>query len=300
MGSTSFESITAYFPEKLRKLILGIPATLLEDLTEIRLRTAGPVYLVYSDRILYLCISGRLSSVYNESAYIVGASVIRDIVDRLCHFSVHSCTKQLSEGFFVIENGVRVGLSGAYSSSINPILTEFTSLNFRLSRSVDGCAEEIFSSYYDNNIMICGGVNSGKTTILRDICRLCGNLRKTALIDERNEISCLCKGVPQRSIGVMTDVISNISRSEGIVSAIRTLSPEVIVCDEIASVDDSEAIISGIGCGVKFIVTAHGNCFTELMKRKEIIKLKESGLMDIIIFLKGASAPGKIREVVRL
>ena len=74
----------------------------------------------------------------------------------------------------------------------------------------------------------------------------------------------------------------------------------MIVCDEIASVDDSEAIISGIGCGVKFIVTAHGNCFTELMKRKEIIKLKDSGLMDIIAFLKGASAPGKIREVVRL
>ena len=300
-GSTSFETITAYLPEKLRRLLLNIPRDKLNGLMEVRLRAEGAVYLVYPDKISFLRCDGRLTSYYNrKDVYTVTSADIREAVERLCHYSVHSCRKQLSMGYFVVENGVRAGVSGAYSSTIDPVLTDFTSLNFRVSRSVEGCGEELFSSNYDKNIIICGGVNSGKTTILRDICRLTGNLRKTALIDERNEIACLHDGIPQHDVGAMTDIISNCSRAHGISSAIRTLSPEVIICDEIASLSDSEAIIDGIGCGVKFIITAHGSCYDELIKRSEIVFLLESGLFDTIAILKGAAAPSKIREIKRL
>lgn len=300
-GSTSFETITSYLPEKLRRMLLNIPCDKLSGLMEVRLRAGGALYLVYSDKISFLRNDGGLSSYYNKKeVYNVSSADIKETVERLCHYSVHSCGKQLSQGYFVVENGVRVGVSGAYSSTDKPVLTEFTSLNFRVSRCVEGCADEIFASNFDKNIIICGGVNSGKTTILRDMCRLNGNIRKTALIDERNEISCLRDGVPQNDVGAMTDIISNCSRSAGIISAVRTMSPEVIVCDEISSTSDSESIISGIGCGVKFIVTAHGNCFDELIKRKELAYLIESGLFDTIVFLGGASAPSKIREIKRL
>lgn len=299
-GSTSFETIMDYLPENIRRQLLDIPRDKLDGAMEVRLRAGGPVHLVYSDKIYFLRRDGGLASLYNKEAYEIKASEIRETVERLCHYSVHSCGKQLSQGFFVIENGVRVGVSGAYSSVQPPQLTEFTSLNFRVSRCVEGCADEIFASNYDKNIMICGGVNSGKTTMLRDMCRLTGNFRKTVLIDERNEISCLHDGIPQNDVGALTDVISNCSRADGIISAVRTLSPEVIVCDEIASMSDSEAIINGIGCGVKFIVTAHGSSFEELSKRKEILYLTESGLFDNIIFLKGSAAPGKVSEVKRL
>ena len=298
--STSFETIISYMPEKLRRLLNDIPRDKLDGLMEVRLRAGGPVYLVYSDKIYYLRSDGGLSALYNVGSFKVGAAVIKDIVERLCHYSVHSCGKQLLQGYFVVENGVRVGVSGAYSSAVQPSLTEFTSLNFRVSRCVESCADELFAAYYDKNIIICGGVNSGKTTLLRDMCRLTGNFRKTVLIDERNEISCLRFGVPQNDVGAMTDIISNCSRSAGIISAVRTLSPEVIVCDEIASTEDSEAIISGIGCGVRFIVTAHGSSYDELMRRREISGLIESGAFDAVVFLKGATAPSKIREIKRL
>ena len=300
-GSTSFERITSYLPDKLRRLLLNIPRDKLSGLMEVRLRAGGAMYLVYSDKISFIRSDGGLSSYYNKKEiYNVTAADVKETVERLCHYSVHSCGKQLSQGYFVVENGVRVGVSGAYSATDKPVLTEFTSLNFRVSRCVEGCADEFFASNYDKNIIICGEVNSGKTTILRDICRLTGNVRKCALIDERNEIACLYDGVPQNDVGAMTDIISNCSRSAGIISAVRTLSPEVIVCDEIASISDSEAIISGIGCGVKFIVTAHGTCYEELIKRKEIAYLIESGLFDVVAFLRGASAPSKIREIKRL
>lgn len=300
-GSTSFETITSYLPDKLRRLLLNIPRDKLSGLMEVRLRAGGAMYLVYSDKISFIRSDGGLSSYYNKKEiYNVTAADVKETVERLCHYSVHSCGKQLSQGYFVVENGVRVGVSGAYSSTDKSVLREFTSLNFRVSRCVEGCADEIFASNYDKNIIICGGVNSGKTTILRDICRLTGNVRKCTLIDERNEIASLYDGTPQNDVGAMTDIISNCSRSAGIISAVRTLSPEVIVCDEIASISDSEAIISGIGCGVKFIVTAHGTCYEELIKRKEIAYLIESGLFDVVAFLRGASTPSKIREIKRL
>lgn len=300
-GSTSFETITNYLPVKLRKYLLDIPSEKLNGLMEVRFRVGGPLYFVYSDKILFLSLKGGMTSLYNKKeVYIVTAEDIKETIERLCHYSIHSCSKQLSQGYFVIANGVRVGVSGSYSSSPHPHLTEFTSLNFRISRCLEGCAEEIFSTCFDKNIIICGGVNSGKTTLLRDLCRLSGNLRKTVLIDERNEISCLKNGIPQNDVGAMTDILCNCSRSDGIISAIRTLSPELIVCDEIASVSDAEAIINGIGCGVKFIITAHGSNYDELIKRREISDLTESGSFDTIVFLKGASYPGKIREFRRL
>jgi stage III sporulation protein AA len=298
--STSFRAVLSYLPEKMRGLMSGLQEKELEFLTEVRLRAGGPVYFVYPNKVRYLQKNGGLSAKYTDEAYFVGALSVKETVDRLCHFSIHSCKKQLEEGFFVVENGVRVGVSGAYSSADSPKLYEFASLNFRIPRCVKGCADKLFTETFDENIIICGGVNSGKTTILRELCRLTGNIRKTVLIDERNEVACMLGGEPQNDIGIMTDVIVNLSRSGGIMSAVRTLSPDVVFCDEISSMADSEAIMKGIGCGVKFVVTAHGKNYSDFMKRNDIAFLVNSGLYDSIVFLEGASAPSKIREIKRL
>lgn len=298
--STSYRTVLNYLPEKMRELMSALQESELQGLTEVRIRAGGPVFYVYPRCIRYLQKNGGLSPKYTEEAYSVGTSAVKGIVERLCHFSVHSCKKQLEEGFFVIENGVRVGVSGVYSSAERPALYEYASLNFRIPRCIKGCADELLAETLDKNVIICGGVNSGKTTVLRELCRLTGDFRKTALIDERNEIACVSGGETQNDIGAMTDVIVNLSRSSGIMSAVRTLSPEVIFCDEISSMDDSEAILNGIGCGVRFTVTAHGEDYNGLMKRKDIAFLINSGQIDSIVFLEGACAPSKVREIKRI
>lgn len=297
--STSFRSVLGYLPEKMRGLMSAVSESELHGLTEVRMRAGGPVYLVYPDRIRFLLKTGGLSLRYSDDTYIVGTAAVRDIIERLCRFSVHSCGKQLSEGYFVIENGVRVGISGVYTSADVPMLHEFVSLNFRIPRCVRGCADKLFEDTFDSNIIICGGVNSGKTTVLRELCRLTGNCRKAVLIDERNEVSCTLSGEPQNDVGAMTDVIVNMKRSCGIISAVRTLSPEVIFCDEISSMEDAKAVLDGIGCGVKFVVTAHGSSISELRKREDTAFLMDSGMIDRIVFLQGQSAPSKIREIKR-
>ncbi len=299
-GSTSYEVIISYMPEKLREMLAALPREKLSGLMEVRLRVGSGVYFVYSDKTAYLMKNGQLSEAYSENVCPVSVSAVRSIVERLCHFSIHSCRKQLTEGYFVLEGGVRAGVTGAYSYGTEPALCDFTSLNFRISRAVEGCADDIFSRFFDKSIIICGGVNSGKTTVLRELCRLTGNFRKVTLVDERNEISCLMNGAPQNNVGLMTDVLSNISRSEGIINAVRTLSPDVIFCDEIASMADAEAIMGGLACGVKFVVTAHGKSFSDLLKRRETAMLINSGFFDGAVFLEGGHSPSVVREVRRL
>ena len=50
------------------------------------------------------------------------------------------------------------------------------------------------------------------------------------------------QGVPQNDVGIRTDVIENISKSKGMKLLIRSMSPEIIACDEIGSKEDIEAI----------------------------------------------------------
>ncbi|MBR3665897.1 MAG: hypothetical protein IKN66_01900 [Ruminococcus sp.] len=298
--STSYKVIADHMPDRLRKLLLGSADYLADDLMEVRLHGGGAVCFVFPNRVSFLGKNGSIVASFSYDAYILDQEDIRECIDKLCHYSVHSCTKQLSEGFFVIGNGVRVGVSGIYSSSESPVLTEFCSLNFRISRQVINCADRLFSETFDRNVIICGGANSGKTTLLRELCRLNGNLRKTVLIDERNEIAAFCSGYPRNDVGAMTDIIGNCSRSKGIMSAIRTLSPELIVCDEIASSSDAEAIISGLACGVRFLVTAHGENEKEVSKRPELKTLTDSGFFHKLVFLRGASSPGEVGRIVRL
>ena len=299
-GSTSYEIILGYLPEALRRLMPKWSDCGMSGLNEIRLHANGPVCFVYYDKTMFLSGSGAMASSYNKDSYILAPCGIAECVDRLSHYSLHSCGKQLAEGFFVVENGIRIGAAGAYSNCSPYSLTEITSLNFRIPRSAVGCADKLFSSVYCRNAMICGSVGSGKTTILRDICRLMGNIMKVSLIDERNEIACVYKCAPQYDVGVMTDIISGLDRASGIWSAVRTLSPDVIICDEIASFRDTEAVIDSVSCGVRTILTAHGTSIDEISRRKGICELIEQKAVDIIIFLSGASSPGKVREIVRL
>lgn len=300
-GSTSYRTVLMYVPQGIKSIMERVADKHHRGLTEVRLRSFGPVCYVYPDKILFLRKDGMLTPSYSrEECAELSSGDIAQTVDRLCHYSFHSCTKQLKEGFFVVENGVRVGVAGIYSDGDGHILKDISSLNFRITRNVTGCAEGLFTICFEKNVLICGGVNSGKTTLLRDYCRLTGNLKKVALIDERNEVACVSGGRAQNDVGLLTDTLVNCQRSAGILSAVRTLSPDMIFCDEIATAGDSEAILSGIGCGVGFTATAHARNAEELYKRRELKALIDENVFDYLVFLRGSSSPCEIREIKRL
>lgn len=66
--------------------------------------------------------------------------------------------------------------------------------------------------------------------------------KKVAIIDERSEIAACYNGVPQMNVGIRSDVLDNCLKTNGIIMAIRSLSPEVIICDEIGTMHEIEAL----------------------------------------------------------
>ena len=72
------------------------------------------------------------------------------------------------------------------------------------------------------------------------------------------------KGIPQNDIGIRTDVIDNMPKPEGMRILVRSMSPNIIACDEIGSKEDVEAINYAMCSGVKGIFTAHGKDIEEV------------------------------------
>ena len=85
-------------------------------------------------------------------------------------------------------------------------------------------------------------------------------------------------------IGVMTDVIVGMNRSKGITSALRTLSPDMIFCDEISTEEDAAAILAAHGCGVEFAATIHCTSYDDLMKRRIAADLLKQKCLGVRFF----------------
>lgn len=299
-NSTSYDIILRYVPSELRMAMQKVAVDEREKVNEIRIRSCRAVSYVFPERTMFLQRSGKLSD-DSDGAFTAAPADINSVVSALSRHSLHSCTRELHQGFFVIGGGIRVGVAGTYSDTSNQVLREFSGLNFRIAREVTGCAELIHNRIgRGKGILICGGVNSGKTTVLRDLCRLTSRKYKVTLVDERGEIAAMSGGVPLNDVGVMTDVLTGCSRNTGIVSAIRTLSPDYIFCDEIATDADCDAILSAYGCGVGFAATIHAADCHDLKKRFIASRLISQGVFSYAVFLAGSHAPGKIREIRRI
>ena len=66
---------------------------------------------------------------------------------------------------------------------------------------------------------------------------------------------------------------------------LRSMSPEVIACDEIGSKEDVQAIEKLTISGVKGIFTMHGKTIEDVKNNKEVNKLLEKNILEKIIFI---------------
>lgn len=296
---TSLETIAGYLSERLRVPLMKSLSVIGGDITEVRLYLGQPVSLVYPDRVMFLTGSGLTASCANIAVVRCTNDDIRRTIDAVTHFSFHSHISEMRQGYFIVGNGIRAGISGVYNNE--GIITDVTGVAFRVSRCVEGCGESAAELVMSGRgVLICGGVNSGKTTLLRDVCRIVGRRKKVALIDERNEIACVSGGVLGNDVGVLTNVMTGCVRCVGIVSAIRSLSPDIIVCDEVADDSDTAAILLGAGCGISFCASVHADSYEALCRRPFSERLLSSGQFGYAVFLKGADEPGRISEVREL
>lgn len=270
------------------------------NLEEIRIRIGQPIILKYSNKSIVL----EYKTTQND---------LLDILEKLCENSIYSYQNQICSGYITIIGGHRVGLTGSVVMQDGKIvnINNISSLNFRIARQVLGCSNELLKyiiDYKNNtiyNTLIVSPPGAGKTTILRDAIRQISNGigdfegKTIGLVDERNEISAMYKGIPQNDIGIRTDVLENIPKSIGMKMLVRSMAPQIICADEIGSFEDVEAIKYIVCSGVKGIFTAHGGSIEELELNPALRQLIDLLMFERIIFLDN-NIRGQIKDVYEL
>jgi len=243
--------------------------------------------------------------------YMATLEDISSVVKRMSSYSIYAYDDEIKQGYITIKGGHRVGICGKCVLDGEKVKTIKypASLNIRICREVEGCSNKILpyvlkSSMVENTIII-SPPNCGKTTLLRDIAKNLSNgikrlnLRgvKVCVIDERSEIASCVNGVPQLNIGLRTDVLDSCPKSQGIMMAIRSMSPEVIVCDEIGSREDIESIIKAMNSGVKLITTVHGYDVEDIYEREVFKEAIENKVFQKAIVLSGRKGVGTVEYI---
>lgn len=148
----------------------------------------------------------------------------------------------------------------------------------------------------------------GKTTVLRDLVRrISTGIEKiefkginVGIADERGEIAAMYKGMPQNDVGIRTDVLDNIPKAIGMTMLIRSMSPKVIVADEIGKEEEIWAINYAVCSGIKGIFTAHGASLEEISINPNLKALLNLHIFERIVFLNDKIRKAEIDKVYTL
>ena len=245
-----------FLPKQILDAVLG---TNYHNIYEIRLRVNYPV------KINVLGEKTTLKD-KNGKELIVSYDDLMEVINNVTENSIYAFNDKILKGFITTKNGVRIGLSGEVVVDNNKIVTlkNFTSLNIRLSREVFGASDLIYNKIFNKemyNTLIVAPPFSGKTTILKDLIRRI-NLEKNydvLVIDERGEFF--------NVKGENIDVIRYGDKADAFLLGLRSLSPEVIIMDELATEKDFLNIEYALSCGIKIIATIHGESINDLIKK---------------------------------
>ena len=75
---------------------------------------------------------------------------------------------------------------------------------------------------------------------------------------------------------------------------IRSMSPDVLIVDEIGREEDSTAIMEAVNAGITLIMTTHGNNFEEVKKRPLLKQILKQQVFDRYIELSRGEGPGTV------
>lgn len=269
-----------------------------EKIQEIRIKVNKPIIINLNDKEVIL----KYETTIND---------IKEILVKISNYSLYAYEEELKQGYITIKGGHRIGIAGECVIVDGKVRTirNISSLNIRICREVIGCSNELIKFIINKdrvyNTLIVSPPKCGKTTILRDISRNISNGiplesfkgKKVSIIDERSEIASSFNGIPQLDVGIRTDILDNCLKKDGMLMAIRSLSPEIIICDEIGTIGEIEALNMAFNSGVNIIVTIHGYSIEDIYARDVFKPLIENCILERIVILSNKKGPGTIENI---
>jgi len=256
------------YVDKLKELIPcifdGISDT--DNITEIRIRAEKCAYFVF-------CCGGLVRGRYFTR------KAFDDAFLRLCGGNMYKHESTLLEGFFTDIFGGRCGVACNVIEVKGELkVTEISSINIRIPRSFRSAGRNLFE-YLNNNgfnggVIVFGKPRSGKTTVLKSLAGLIAESgRCVCIVDERREFS-----FNDYSESANMDILSGYPKWRGIEIALRTLSADIIICDELGASDKDERFRGLASSGVPLIASAHSAHIDMLLSKQWFNKSVSEGV----------------------
>ena len=304
-----FDSAAALLPAPIGGLLLSVPAAIKRKTQEIRLRTGKPLAIGCRKAVYFIGKNGRLLTVPGKEAYIADKDSVQACFQFLCEYSVYSHENEIRQGFLSLRGGHRAGVCGTavYRDGHFSGVCDISSICLRISRQMTGCSEEILKeigSELSRGLLLAGAPSSGKTTVLRDLARAissgeAGEIQRIAIVDERGELAGTYAGMAENDLGYCCDVLNGYQKAEGILQAVRALSPDYILCDEIGGTEEAKSLLQCLHAGVSIIASIHAGSPEEFLHRQQALLLLRGGAFGHVAFLAGKQEPGTIDRIYK-
>lgn len=271
---TSFLYVIDKLPMKIRALIREYcESKRFSAINEIRIKRNTYLYLI-------------ADSVTVKTDIYINDSDIEETFEYLCNHSLYAYAGTIKEGYIPIGCGIRAGICGNAILENGEVVgvKDISSINIRIPQKITDASRYIYSllkrTDFSHSLLIYSLPGIGKTSILRDLILKLNSdssLIRFSVIDSRNEI------IAPFMKGLSCDVFSSYPKGLGIELATRSMTPELIICDEISNEDEASAIMKATHAGVKLIATTHAATLLELKQKKILKELIETKAFDYYI-----------------
>ena len=240
-------------------------------INEIRMKKNSFIYLIADSKNV-------------KTNILISNEDIEDIVESITDGSLYAHVDTIKEGYISVGNGIRAGICGTAVLENNSILgiKDISSINIRLPQKILNASNFVYSllhkSNFDASILIYSPPGVGKTSILRDlILKLNDTNKRFSVIDSRDEI------ITPFLNSISCDTFISYPKGLAIEMATKSMTPEIIICDEISTEKEADAILKASHNGVKFIATTHASSYEELQSKVIFSKLISSGIFNYFV-----------------
>lgn len=282
------DTLRAILPEKVQKAFNHLP---LSQIYELRLRANAPAVA---------CVDGRNFVLKTAD---ITCEDLENIVHKAAEYAIYAVLDQMVKGFITIRGGVRIGIAGELVMNRGQVIAvkNISSLCVRIPHAVKNCASAVLPYLFEIkrpvSTLIIAPPGAGKTTLLRDLAWQISNrypMLNTLILDERGELAACYQGEKQLDVGQNCDVITGGTKTFGFENGIRSLRPDVVITDEIATAEDAAMLQRAVRSGVVVIASVHAADLGEVRAKPDLGVLVSQGVFERYIVLRTGEQAGEI------
>ncbi|MBQ8689509.1 MAG: Flp pilus assembly complex ATPase component TadA [Clostridia bacterium] len=268
--------------DKYEMIFASLPSRVTSAIKRICAARVGGVGAISE---LHMCVGSRSSLLLGrERIYLlteIAQTDMQQTVNKLCNGAIYAHRDTITAGYISLDSGIRVGICGTARYELGHIvgISDVSSLVFRIPTRDSSLLSELEEAWSTSKsgMLIYARAGVGKTTALRSlVSSLAQKEGRIAVVDERCEFS-----VDEcRKLGVTH--LRGYRRYDGMEIALRTMSPDIIVVDEIGSRRESDGMLDSLNSGIRLLASAHSESADDVVKRPGVRILIENGIFDVL------------------